>query len=420
MKLEIQKSLLEQELGSICSVLTKGSILDPGRYVILKATKDGLEMFVSRADLLAGVTITCLANVLKVEKEGECALDGNFLLKTLQASALQDMLTLEFAFLGKDEDDALENDDDAVADPDGKDSDKGTDKVKKKSGTITGTYATSEERFTIQTVEWTKKPSLAINGGSTITASGNDYIGLVKRVGVAAGDNKLDSDHTNIFIRGKDAVLDLVTKTTTQLAWAKAPATVQAECEIVAPYHLLKEVAGMLSTEALDLVIVEKTADSPKCVFFRQKAAFGTSPISERTAKICGTGIKFGAFEARLGQLDFSKKCELSKQSLKRVCDGLDLFQYVRTKVSFEPEKKRIVFSKKEANTTTKPLAVEKPVGDAMELDASSKHFKQVVSVCEEDVLRMEFSGKETLLMLGVPEQRGESYSRFRCYFMPF
>jgi len=55
-----------------------------------------------------------------------------------------------------------------------------------------------------------------------------------------------------------------------------------------------------------------------------------------------------------------------------------------------------------------------------MELDASSKHFKQVVSVCEEDVLRMEFSGKETLLMLGVPELSGESYSRFRCYFMPF
>ena len=427
MKIVIAKTLLEQELGSICSVLTKGSIIDPGRYVVIKATKSsGLEMFVSRNDLLAGVTISPKDGLLDVEKEGECALDGKFLLKTLQASALQDKITLEFCALDKGEDDVLENDDDVAGDADDKSKakDDKSDKVQKKSGTVKGSYDTSDEAFTIQTVEWDKKPDLSISGGVVVKTSGSDFEGLVKRVGVAAGDNKLDSDHTNIFLRGKDKILDLVTKTTTQLAWGKAPADAQAECEIIVPYHLVKEVSGMLSSGPIELVVVEKSASMPKSLFFKQEAMYGTNVSGQRTARIPGIGVKFGAFETRIGQLDFSRTCQFSSQSLRLVCDALDLFQYVRTKVSYDPSKKRVSFSKKEANTILKTLEVEAPagaqLGDALELDASSKHFKQIVSVCDEDILRMELSGKETLLMVGVPERDGESYSRFRCYFMPF
>lgn len=421
MKLVIAKTLLEQELGSICSVLTKGSIIDPGRYVIMKATQAGLGLLVSRNDLMAVAMIPATTGILVIETPGECALDGNFLLKVLQTSALEDKLTLEFCAIGKDEDSLLENDEEAIPEADAKDGGKAPDKINKKSGTLKGAFETSEETFTIQTVEWSKNQELVIPGGTTVTTSGQDFIGLVKRVGVAAGDNKLDSDHTNIFVRGKESVLDLVTKTTTQLAWAKAPATVQAECEIVVPYHLLKEISGMLSADSIDLVVVEKSGDAPKGLFLRQKATFGTV-TSIRLARICGTGIKFGSFETRLNQLDFSRKCLFSRTSLKRICDGLDPFTHVRTKISFDPasEKSRISFAKKEDHSVLKFLSLNSASGDPIEVDASSKHFKQIVSVCEEDVLRMEFSGKETLLMVGIQDQNEEKYSRFRCFFMPF
>jgi len=421
MKLVIAKTLLEQELGSICSVLTKGSIIDPGRYIIMKATQEGLGLLVSRNDLMAVAMIPATTGFLEIETPGECALDGNFLLKVLQTSVLEDKLTLEFFAIGKDEDSLLENDEEAIPEADAQNGSKTSDRINKKGGTLKGAFKTSEETFTIQTVEWSKNQELVIPTGTTVTTAGQDFIGLVKRVGVAAGDNKLDSDHTNIFVRGKESVLDLVTKTTTQLAWAKAPAVVQAECEIVVPYHLLKEISGMLSADSLDLVVVEKSGDAPKGLFLRQKAAFGTV-TSIRLARICGTGIKFGAFETRLGQLDFSRKCLFSRTALKRVCDGLDLFQRVRTKISFDPvsDNKKISFSKKEAHSVLKLLSLDSASGEPIELDASSKHFKQIVSVCDEDVLRIEFSGKESLMMVGILDQNEEKYSRFRCFFMPF
>lgn len=418
MKISVQKSLLEQELKSICSVLTKGSILDPGRYVVVQVDQDELRMFVARPDLQASVSI-CKSGLLEIQEPGECALDGNFLLKMLEA-ATDDKLVLEFVPLTQGADDTLEDDDDsAPPDQDQLDVKKPSDdKVQKKSGTLTGSYLSSEEHFSVQTVLWSKACSLDVQG-ATIKSSGRDFSDLVKRVGIAAGDNKLDSDHTNVFIRGKADCLDLVTKTTTQLAWAKSPAEIQQECEIIVPYHLLKEAVGMLSGEALEASVVEKS-DLPKSLYVRQQSLFGTQTVGYRTARICGTGIKFGSFESRLGQLDFARACKVQRSSLKKICDGLDVFQFVRTKVSYDPSKKKITFSKREANTVLKPLDVEDASGDPLDLDISSKHIKQAVSVCDEEQLKIEFSGKDSLVMVGVLDRENESYSRFRCYFMPF
>lgn len=429
MKISIQKPLLEAAMKRVMPFVTGGlTASDPAQYVIVKAAKDAVSFSVVRLDAPARVVLQALpGGLVKVEKEGSVAVDGNLFMKFLRLSKIDSLMDLEFEPLAAGESaellesDGKKNGDDdgdgGADDGDSTASTPGSDGVQVKLllGRLRASFSTEkDEEFGLQVVDLAAEVDLDGSGDSA-TIKGCDFVDVVKRAGATVGDSKLDERFTVACVRAVKDNLELATLSDGLIGKGRIPSDTSKDFQAIVKYELLALSAKAIAPEE-DVVLccTNPVGDAPKCLYGKQDLEFGNARVGFLLFRLSNIKDKFPNFEKKVDNLSFSHSCKIVRQQLKDITDVMVLFNHAKTNAVFDPADPAIVFSKRESGKNAKKrLPISAPSGGRIELGISSRHMKKFVDVCEESEVEMCLSGEHSLGRLSVGP-------RFSMYFMPF
>jgi hypothetical protein len=417
MKFSAQRLLMSKLVGKVSPFLVKGSgPYDPGQYLKLEVVKAGdgvragITAKIMRQDVMAIATIDAGASegMLKVSRGGSCVMAGGFLAGHMEVGNQDE--SLDFEMITQAPKKAKEKDEE----------DPMPDSLGKLSMSFPGAkgrrdhvnFASMDIPFDASIASETEEDT---KSSAAFQAKNLAKYGTM--INIAVGNAQMNLDYSLVLLRIGGKAAELVTLNGAQLAIAKVPEnTGSKHDEYILPYKPFSVMANQLDEDA-DVRLYKSKDTARGRVVFNQPIRLGGKHAGQFWVSI-PLSEKFVKFADKIESLDLKYSFKVRKPDLLVFCRKFDLFNVVRTTLTYDPKQGTLVGKKCDQNGDADlSLAVEAIKGDILELDVSSRHITEAANAVsgEQEIqdLQFHFSGKKSLAMI-------EMGKDIRQYFAPF
>ncbi len=406
MKINCHNGLLARMVKCVAGANQKGATpTEVSQYTVLKAFGTKLSAIVARQDFAAIATIDASymqEEMLTIAAEGSFVVDGRALADDFDTADNADVVTIEHKVLTSKETAKTPD-----ADPE--------NPAPERTGALCISRPAPKgmsELTKLHTVGISINPEVGIAPNAKITLHAAEFSKHLKAVGMSVGKVTMSLDYSNVLIKVKGDIVEMVTTNGQQLTKATFPAIdCDKDVQVLLPYDQVLTIMKMCDDKRKITITVGKGA--PQTVVISQEIEYGDKVVGECTFRLREPACKFVNYEPLIEKLSFVSGCKIRTQDLKAICHKIRM-EPVKAATVFDPEKEVIGLAKKSPTVDKSVvLPVTSATGPRMELDLSSGHLAASADVCPVDEIELKFSGPKSLecMVLG---------PNLTTYFQPF